>query len=247
MESQITDDLEEALENNPELAGDYRRPPRAESQATPQPATATSDSNEDQSEPLQEGRPETSNDFTVDPTQTVPPHRNDKTPGPPAASTIGNLGHVSLSPTLKPEEFDSDEDVATCLLSEAETRIKERVWVTMNADWLRKDHAKRIRKELRDAEMRANGLDPVEEERKKNAQKGKRKDGTKRPGRRGDVSYLKEQGEGRKGKGAAEGAAEDEREDEDAGGNVAIAETGIGTGATPPPKRTATVFGESYV
>jgi hypothetical protein len=131
--------------------------------------------------------------FDTDPTQTIPPHHKDKILGPPVNTSIGNFGHISLSPTIKPDEFDSDEDVASCTLTEEESRIKERVWVSMNADWLRKDHAKRIRKELKEAEMRAKGLDPAEEERKKMAAKGKRKDGTRRPGRRGDVSYLTEQ------------------------------------------------------
>ncbi|ETI26046.1 hypothetical protein G647_02823 [Cladophialophora carrionii CBS 160.54] len=172
-------------------------------------------------------------DFDTDPTQTVPPHQKDKTLGPPVNTIIGNFGHVSLSPTLKPDEFDSDEDVATCTLTEEESRIKERVWVSMNADWLRKDHAKRIRKELKDAEMRAKGLDPAEEERKKKAAKGKRKDGTRRPGRRGDVSYLAEQGRKRKapadeGEGGGEGQEQEDGEADEADG-----------GARPEEPRTA--------
>lgn len=118
----------------------------------------------------------------------------DKTPGPAVDTNQGNLGHVSLSPTLRPDEFDSDEDVSSCLLSEEETRIKERVWVSMNADWLRQEHAKRIKQELKEADMRARGLDPAKEALKQSIAKGKRKDGTKKPGRRGDVSYLNERG-----------------------------------------------------
>ncbi|EXJ56924.1 hypothetical protein A1O7_07268 [Cladophialophora yegresii CBS 114405] len=156
-------------------------------------------------------------DLDTDPTQTVPPHPKDKILGPPVNTSIGNFGHVSLSPILKPDEFDSDEDVATCILTEEESRIKERVWVSMNADWLRKDHAKRIRKELKDAEMRAKGLDPAEEERKKKAAKGKRKDGTRRPGRRGDVSYLNEQGRKRKPP-AEEGEGAGGRQEQEDGG-----------------------------
>ncbi|EXJ83007.1 hypothetical protein A1O3_06824 [Capronia epimyces CBS 606.96] len=121
----------------------------------------------------------------------TPPGKN-KTPGPAVDTSDGNLGYVSLSPTIRPDEFDSDEDVSSCLLSEEESRIKERVWVSMNADWLRQDHVKRIKRELREAEMRAQGLDPAKEALKQAQARGKRKDGTKKPGRRGDVSYLNE-------------------------------------------------------
>src|SRR5258708_1708916 len=77
-------------------------------------------------------------DLKTDPSKTVPPHRKDKILGPPVNTAIGKSGHVSLSATLKPEEFDSDEDVSACTLTEEESRIKERVWVSMNADWIRK-------------------------------------------------------------------------------------------------------------
>ncbi|KAK4939681.1 transcription factor TFIIIB subunit brf1 [Elasticomyces elasticus] len=128
----------------------------------------------------------------------------DKTPGPAVDTNQGNLGNVSLSPTLKPNEFDDDDDVSSCLLSEEEARIKERVWVSMNADWLRHEHAKRIKQELKEADMRARGLDPAKEALKASIAKTKRKDGTKKPGRRGDVSYLNER-EKAAGEGGAEG------------------------------------------
>ncbi|EXJ67536.1 uncharacterized protein A1O5_09549 [Cladophialophora psammophila CBS 110553] len=192
IENEIEEGIAEALRDNPELDPNYRPLPPGEEEGSVQQLGGGQAG----------GQQPTVIDLTADPTQTVPPHPRDKKCGPPANSTIGNLGFVSLSPTLKPDEFDSDEDVSTCLLSEQESRIKERVWVTMNADWLRQDHAKRIRKELKEADMRARGLDPEQEERRKKMEKGRRKDGTKRPGRRGDVSYLREQREGRRrGKG----------------------------------------------
>lgn len=82
-------------------------------------------------------------------------------------STIGNIDIVSLSPTLLPTEFDDDPEVSTCLLTEEEANIKEQIWITENADWLRKDHYKRIQKELREAQMIAEGRDPEEEKKKK--------------------------------------------------------------------------------
>ncbi|KAJ9610490.1 transcription factor TFIIIB subunit brf1 [Cladophialophora chaetospira] len=244
MEAGIEDAMDETLDDNPELTERYgvKSSGKRSRMSTPQPTTAMEIAADQQpSLPEQDDATEEPMDLSTDPTQTVPPHRKDKILGPPVNTAIGNLGHVSLSPTLQPEEFDSDEDVSTCTLTEEESRIKERVWVSMNADWLRKDHAKRIRKELKEAELRAKGLDPAEEERKQKAAKGKRKDGTKRPGRRGDVSYLNEQSskkrkaptgeDGEGGEVDAEGGEEGEEADEEA-------EDGPESG-TPQPPRTA--------
>ncbi|OAP63387.1 hypothetical protein AYL99_02614 [Fonsecaea erecta] len=191
IENEIEEGIAEALRENPDLDPSYQPPPL--------PGEGQQSSGGQSIESGEEQGPQsTAIDFTVDPTQTVPPHPKDKKSGPPCNTNIGNLGLISLSPTLKATEFDSDEDISTCLLSEQETRVKERVWVSMNADWLRQDHAKRIKKELKEADMRARGLDPEQEERRKKMERMRRKDGTKRPGRRGDVSYLKEHREGRK-------------------------------------------------
>ncbi|OAL23534.1 hypothetical protein AYO20_10979 [Fonsecaea nubica] len=204
IENEIEQGIAEALRDNPELDPNYRTLPPGEQQVQEQlPSGGVS------SEPGgEQGQPPATIDLTVDPTETVPPHPKDKRAGPPCNTNIGNLGIVSLSPTLGASEFDSDEDVSTCLLSEQETRIKERVWVSMNADWLRQDHAKRIKKELKEADMRARGLDPEQEERRRKLERMRRKDGTKRPGRRGDVSYLKEQRGGRKRGRGVEGEGE---------------------------------------
>lgn len=146
-------------------------------------------------------------------TPKVAAQRTKSGPAGPAVNTNdGNKGNVSLSPTLKPDEFDDDDDVSACLLTEAESRIKERVWVSMNADWLRQDHAKRIKRELKEAEMRSRGLDPAKEALKHAQSKGRRKDGTKKPGRRGDVSYLNDKDKaGGDGEGAAGGEGEDHK------------------------------------
>ena len=118
--------------------------------------------------------------------------KRNEPPGPPVNTNIGNLNTISLSPTLQPNEFSDDEDVASCLLSEEEQKFKEVVWVNNNADWLRQDHAKRIKRELADAQARREGRDPDQERLAKlNGQRQTRKDGKPRQGKRGDPnSYL---------------------------------------------------------
>ncbi|RMZ87730.1 hypothetical protein DV736_g5041, partial [Chaetothyriales sp. CBS 134916] len=114
-------------------------------------------------------------------------------PGPTANTVAGNTGYVSMSETLLPDEFEDDPDVANCLLSEAERVLKERIWVTANEDWLRQDHAKRIKRELQEAEMREKGLDPskyTKDGRKKLKGLQWRTDGSRKAGRWGDVRYL---------------------------------------------------------
>lgn len=104
--------------------------------------------------------------------------------------TRGNTNEIPMSPTLGEDEFEDDPDVSTCVLNEEERRLKEMIWVNENADWLRQDHAKRIRRQLRDAELREKGIDPAQFDRNKKAQGRRRKDGSKVPGRAGDVAYL---------------------------------------------------------
>jgi len=117
-----------------------------------------------------------------------PAPRRDASMGPSVNSTVGNLGITSMDEDLGMHEFADDPDVANCVLSEQEKRIKETIWVTENADWLRTEHAKKIKRELKDREMREKGIDPEKERMKKI----RRKDGMQRAGRAGDVSYLEE-------------------------------------------------------
>lgn len=117
-----------------------------------------------------------------------PAPRRDASMGPSVDSTVGNLGITSMDEDLGIHEFADDPDVANCVLSEQEKRIKETIWVTENADWLRTEHAKKIKRELKDREMREKGIDPEKERMKKI----RRKDGMQRAGRAGDVSYLEE-------------------------------------------------------
>ncbi|KIW09791.1 hypothetical protein PV08_11891 [Exophiala spinifera] len=183
IESEIEQDIQTAFQENPEL--DPNRSQNNDTQPSGpsrQPATILPDDDGDPLNPLG-------------------PHRKDKTPGPRVDSNAGNTGCVSLSPTIRAEEFDGDEDVSMCLLSEEESKIKETIWLHMNADWIRKNHYKVIKQELKDRELRARGLDPAKEALKEKLAKGRRKDGTKKPGRRGDVSYLDEQAKGEPGGG----------------------------------------------
>lgn len=115
-----------------------------------------------------------------------PPNRN--AIGPFVNSTTGNIGGVSMEETLGHDEFDDDPDVANCLLNEQERIFKETVWVEENKDWLRTEHAKKVKRELKDRELREKGIDPEKERMKKL----RRKDGMQRAGRAGDISYLEE-------------------------------------------------------
>lgn len=131
--------------------------------------------------------------------------------GVPVHSNIGNTGQVSLSPTLSATEFDDDPEVSTCLLNANEAALKEKIWVAENAEWLRKDHYKRISKELREAAMIAEGRDPAEEAKKK---KGRRL---------GAAPYMEQVKQRRKERMSQTPAGEEPNEDEQARLNAAEA------------------------
>lgn len=110
--------------------------------------------------------------------------------GPAADNNIGNtMRDVQQDVDIANNEFDDDPDVANCVLNDTERQIKETIWVTENAEWLRLEHSKKIKKELKEREMREKGLDPEKERMKKL----RRKDGMMRAGRAGDISYLHEE------------------------------------------------------
>lgn len=123
--------------------------------------------------------------------------------GPAVNTNIGNLGNVcSMDETIAEDEFANDEDIMECLLTEEQRKTKEHYWVEENKDWLRSEHLKKIKRELKDRELREKGMDPEKErERIKNR---KRKDGNRVSGRVGDVSYLEDQHK-RNGQDAANG------------------------------------------
>jgi transcription factor IIIB subunit 2 len=82
---------------------------------------------------------------------------------------------VSESRDIDASEFDSDPEVANCLLSAAEVEIKERIWVHENKDYLRTQQAKALKRALLQVEGEENG-----------GVKPRRR----RKGRLGDVTYL---------------------------------------------------------
>lgn len=115
---------------------------------------------------------------------------------------------VSTKPEIDPTEFDSDPEVANCLLSAPEADIKERIWVHENKDYLRTQQAKALKRAL----AAADNPDGVERPRKTRK---------RRRGRLGDVRYL-EGGGGADAAGGADG-------DSDAGS----VEGGRGRATTP--------------
>ncbi|KAK7554666.1 transcription initiation factor TFIIIB, Brf1 subunit [Phyllosticta citricarpa] len=67
------------------------------------------------------------------------------------ADEIRGSHTTSDSAVVEDTEFDDDPEVANCLLSPAEIEIKEKIWVTHNADWLRHEQAKKLKQALEEA------------------------------------------------------------------------------------------------
>ncbi|OKL60405.1 hypothetical protein UA08_04004 [Talaromyces atroroseus] len=84
---------------------------------------------------------------------------------------------VSDSAEIEASEFESDPEVANCLLSPAEVEIKERIWVHENKDYLRDQQAKALKR----AFLQSEDTD---------GNHGQRKPRKRRKGRLGDVTYL---------------------------------------------------------
>jgi transcription factor IIIB subunit 2 len=59
---------------------------------------------------------------------------------------------VNVSPEIAEDEFDDDPDVANCILGPEEVRMKERIWITENEEWLRNQQKKILAAELEAAE-----------------------------------------------------------------------------------------------
>jgi transcription factor IIIB subunit 2 len=64
------------------------------------------------------------------------------------ADTLTPNRNVSTLPDIGEDEFEDDPDVANCILNPAEVKLKERVWLTQNEDWLREQQAKLLAAEL---------------------------------------------------------------------------------------------------
>lgn len=90
---------------------------------------------------------------------------------------------VSESTEIDASEFETDPEVANCLLAPAEVEIKERIWVHENKDYLRTQQAKALKRALAEADSGP----------------GMHKPRKRRRGRLGDVTYL--EGEGDEGDG----------------------------------------------
>ena len=104
-----------------------------------------------------------------------------------ATSTKQFPKDIPMTPEISPDEFDSDPEVANCLLSPAEREIKERLWVHENNTWLREQHRKKIQAQLKNA-------DPANQ----NAQANRAGKHRRRRPRLGDPTYLKNRGPGNK-------------------------------------------------
>lgn len=69
------------------------------------------------------------------------------------------------------EEFANDLEVQNCLLSDAEQKVKEQIWVVHNEDWLRQQQEKRLIEAVakatgRDAQGRKKGAKAIKRKRK---------------------------------------------------------------------------------
>jgi transcription factor IIIB 90 kDa subunit len=53
---------------------------------------------------------------------------------------------------IEDDEFDEDPEVASCVLTEAESEIKAKIWVTQNEEWLRDQQAKHLKRTLEEVQ-----------------------------------------------------------------------------------------------
>lgn len=61
------------------------------------------------------------------------------------------LASIPNTPIIPEDEFANDPEIDTCLLTAAEIEIKERLWLHENADYLRNQQAKLLKKQLEEA------------------------------------------------------------------------------------------------
>lgn len=75
---------------------------------------------------------------------------------------------VSNDPEINAAEFEDDPEVTNCLLTPEEQRIKEKIWVTHNEDWLRSQQAKQLKRTLDEAAgVKPKETDPNKKKRKR--------------------------------------------------------------------------------
>ena len=68
-----------------------------------------------------------------------------------AKTTQALLAKVPDSAIIPEDEFADDPEIEDCLLTQAEIEIKERIWVHENAEYLRAQQAKLVKKQLAEA------------------------------------------------------------------------------------------------
>lgn len=100
-------------------------------------------------------------------------------PSPPAKLR----GPIPSDPDISDSEFASDLEVSNCVLSAAEQAIKERIWTHDNADYLREQQTKSLKRKLDEADGTARTV-------------VKR---TRRRGRMGDMSAYRDGEDGEDG------------------------------------------------
>ena len=84
-----------------------------------------------------------STEITPPPTRAVESTETTASTAAPPAKR--NIPDTEIIPE---EEFEDDPEVRDCLLTEAEVEIKERIWVHENAEYLRAQQAKMLKKQL---------------------------------------------------------------------------------------------------
>ncbi|MCJ1438477.1 transcription factor TFIIIB subunit brf1 [Xylographa pallens] len=82
---------------------------------------------------------------------TLSPTQQPAEVNPRAKTTLELLATIPDSEIIPVDEFADDPEVDGCMLDEAERAIKERIWVHDNADYLRAQQAKLIKKQLAEA------------------------------------------------------------------------------------------------
>ncbi|MCJ1244789.1 transcription factor TFIIIB subunit brf1 [Trapelia coarctata] len=109
-----------------------------------------------QSPPATQQHPNTSTaeqpDEVIESTEANSPAATqlDKIPVP-VKTTQELLDAIPSTPLIPDEEFADDPEIRDCLLTDAEREIKERIWLHDNADYLRNQQAKLLKKQLDEA------------------------------------------------------------------------------------------------
>ena len=102
----------------------------------------------------------------------------------PAPTVVNPVSGVVTSQVEDLDDLDEDPEVRDCMLSPEEQAIKEKVWVTENSDWLRKNQARQVAKELAER----NGKAP--QSKKRNRRRGRMGDMSKYHGPSEDGSVA---------------------------------------------------------